>query len=146
MRILVQRVISASVSIEGNDKRSIHSGLVVFLGITHDDHRDHVNYLVDKLIGLRIFRDDSDKMNLSLGDVNGECLLVSQFTLYGDARKGRRPSFISAAPPSIAIPLYEYFIERLREAIPGRVQTGEFGADMIVEIVNDGPVTLMIES
>jgi D-tyrosyl-tRNA(Tyr) deacylase len=146
MRALIQRVTRASVKIHGDEVRQIGAGLVVFLGITHDDDRSSADYIVDKIAGLRIFRDQSDKMNLSIADINGQCLIVSQFTLYGDTRRGRRPSFIAAAPPPTAIPLYDYTVERLRLAIGQGVQSGEFGADMLVEIVNDGPVTLMIES
>jgi D-tyrosyl-tRNA(Tyr) deacylase len=146
MRALIQRVTKAAVTINNEEKRSIGPGLVVFLGITHTDIPADADYLANKIIDLRIFRDDSDKMNLSVLESKGDCLVVSQFTLYGDARKGRRPSFIAAAPPAIAIPLYERFIENLRKSGQITIHTGEFGADMLVEISNDGPVTLMIES
>jgi D-aminoacyl-tRNA deacylase len=146
MRALLQRVIGASVTIDRGEVRRIGPGLVVFLGVKQDDRTSDVDYLVDKIVGLRVFRDESGKMNLSVSDIRGECLIVSQFTLYGDARKGRRPSFVTAAPPSIALPLYERFIDRLRNSENLVVQSGEFGADMVVEIKNDGPVTLMIES
>ena len=118
----------------------------MFVGITHKDVIADAEYLADKTAGLRIFRDEFGKMNLSLRDVGGSCLVVSQFTLYGDAKKGRRPSFISAAPPEIAVPIYEHFIEVLRSREKIFVETGEFGADMLVDISNDGPVTLMLES
>jgi D-aminoacyl-tRNA deacylase len=146
MRALIQRVIKASVSFNNSVRRSIGPGLVVFLGVTHSDGSDDANYIVDKILGLRIFSDNSGKMNLSVRDVSGSCLLISQFTLYGDVTKGRRPSFVNAAPPQIAIPMYELVIEKLRSCLEVTLETGEFGADMVVEIVNDGPVTFMIES
>jgi D-tyrosyl-tRNA(Tyr) deacylase len=119
-------------------------GLLVLVGFTHDDDDDRVAWMADKVAGLRVFADDADKLNLSVGDVGGGVLVVSQFTLYGDAVKGRRPSFVDAARPEQAIPLYERFISMLRErGLP--TETGEFGASMQVELVNDGPVTLWIE-
>ena len=121
------------------------AGLVVLLGITHSDSEKDVRYLADKCLGLRIFADENGKMNRSLLDVGGDLMIVSQFTLYGDCRHGKRPGFTDAANPVHAIPLYEAFIARCREAVPGLL-TGEFGADMQVELVNDGPVTLMLES
>jgi len=146
MKALIQRVSKASVSIGTDTKRCIQQGVVIFLGITHTDGISDVDYLVDKVVGLRIFRDESDKINLSVREIGGSCLVVSQFTLYGDARKGRRPSFIAAAPASFAEPLYDRFVERLRLVGDIAVETGEFGAEMLVEILNDGPVTLMLES
>jgi len=140
MRALVQRVKSASVTVDGREKRAIGQGSVILLGVTHDDTSADVKFLADKCINLRIFSDADDKMNLSLLDVNGSALIVSQFTLYGDCRKGRRPGFDAAAAPSVAIPLYEQFIAEFRAA-GIEVQTGEFGADMLVDIQNDGPVT-----
>ncbi|MCP3965239.1 MAG: D-tyrosyl-tRNA(Tyr) deacylase [Lentisphaerae bacterium] len=145
MRALIQRVSGASVTIDEKKVGEISEGLVILLGVTHDDNDKDVDYLAEKCINLRIFRDDEDRMNRSLLDVNGEALIVSQFTLYGDTRKGRRPSFIDAALPDHAIPLYENFIK----AVKNRgitVETGEFGADMSVDIKNHGPVTLMVES
>ena len=146
MKAVVQRVTSASVTIkETGDKRRIEPGLAVLLGVAPDDTAAEVNWLAEKLVGLRIFEDEDGKMNLSLLETQGEMLIVSQFTLLGDARKGRRPSFAGAAPPSIALPLYQAFVEAV-QARGIAVQTGEFGADMSVEIVNDGPVTLWVET
>jgi D-tyrosyl-tRNA(Tyr) deacylase len=146
MRALVQRVLKASVTIKDEVTRSILRGLVVFIGVTHGDTAADADYLADKVLGLRVFRDELDKMNLSIREVSGECLVVSQFTLYADARKGRRPSFAAAAGPDIAIPVYEHFVNNLRNSGQIKVETGIFGADMVVEIINDGPVTLMLES
>ena len=145
MRTVVQRVSSASVTVDGNIIGKINKGFLVLLGIKSTDTKQDVDYMVKKVINLRIFRDENDKMNLSLKDVNGELLIVSQFTLYGDASGGNRPSFIDAAKPDIAIPLYEYFVSECRKKI-NLVQTGEFGADMKVELLNDGPVTIIMES
>lgn len=145
MRTIVQRVSSASVTVDGNVIGKINKGFLVLLGIKSTDTKQDVDYMVKKVINLRIFRDENDKMNLSLKDVNGELLIVSQFTLYGDASGGNRPSFIDAAKPDIAIPLYEYFVSECRKKI-NLVQTGEFGADMKVELLNDGPVTIIMES
>ena len=122
----------------------IERGLLVLVGLTHDDGEAQLVWMADKILGLRIFGDADDKMNLSLADVNGALLVVSQFTLYGDAVKGRRPSFIDAARPEVAVPLYERFVGLLRER-GAKVETGEFGAMMEVELVNDGPVTLWLE-
>ena len=146
MKAVVQRVTSASVTIkETGDKRRIGPGLAVLLGVAPDDTAAEVNWLAEKLVGLRIFEDADGKMNLSLLETQGAMLIVSQFTLFGDTRKGRRPSFTGAAPPSIALPLYQAFVQAvLARGIA--VQTGEFGADMSVEIVNDGPVTLWVET
>ncbi|HAA76659.1 TPA: D-tyrosyl-tRNA(Tyr) deacylase [Candidatus Latescibacteria bacterium] len=145
MRALLQRVSRAGVSVNGASARSIGPGLVILLGIAVGDTPEDLNYLVRKTVDLRIFNDDEGKMNRSLLDTGGEALIVSQFTLYGDARKGRRPSYTDAARPEEAIPLYEAFVEAVREQGID-VQTGEFGADMQVEIHNDGPVTLILES
>jgi D-tyrosyl-tRNA(Tyr) deacylase len=145
MRALVQRVSAASVEIAGKTVGCIDAGLVILLGVTHDDDASDVRYLADKCVNLRIFRDDDDKMNRSLLDEKGGALIVSQFTLYGDSRKGRRPSFADAALPEHAIPLYERFIEEVR-GYGINVASGEFGADMLVRISNHGPVTLMLES
>ncbi|OGU06187.1 MAG: D-tyrosyl-tRNA(Tyr) deacylase [Gemmatimonadetes bacterium RBG_16_66_8] len=144
MRAVVQRVSRASVAVGGQVVGSIARGLVVLLGITHGDGPDHVAWMADKIAGLRVFSDEDGKMNLDLAAVRGGVLVVSQFTLYGDVSRGRRPSFVDAAPPDIAVPLYEAFIAALK----GRglaVQTGEFGALMAVELINDGPVTLVID-
>lgn len=144
MRAVVQRVSSASVAVEGRVTGSVEKGYMVLLGIEEDDTEADLAYLCEKLIGLRIFEDDAGKMNLSIAEVNGAILLVSQFTLLGDARHGRRPSFIRAARPEKAIPLYEAAVRKLSESV--RVETGEFGAHMDVALVNDGPVTLLLES
>mgnify|MGYP000774816649 CR=1 FL=1 len=145
MRALVQRVSAASVRIDGEIAGEIGPGLMILLGITHSDTEQDVRFLADKCVNLRIFVDENDKMNRSLLDIGGAALIVSQFTLYGDAAHGRRPSFTEAARPETAIPLYEAFIEAVRAAgVP--VQTGRFGADMKLEIHNDGPVTLLVES
>ncbi len=145
MRALVQRVTSSSVVIDGAVHGKIGPGLTVLLGITHTDTMEDVEFLADKCINLRIFKDENDKMNLSLRDIQGGMLIISQFTLYGDASHGRRPSFTEAARPEQAIPLYEAFIKAVRDAgIPA--ETGIFGADMKLEIHNDGPVTILIES
>ncbi len=145
MRALLQRVKRANVTVGGESVGAIAQGLVVFLGVAHEDGEEEVRWLANKIAGLRIFEDDAGKMNLSIKDVNGEVLVVSQFTLYGDARRGRRPSFTSAAPPDQAEPLIESFAKQLHE-LGIQVSTGLFGARMQVEIHNDGPVTMMLEN
>lgn len=146
MKIVIQKVDNASVSIDNNVVGKIGKGFVVLLGIKNTDTYKDVDYLVKKLINLRVFMDNKDKMNLSLLDVKGELLIISQFTLYGECKKsGNRPSFTEAAKPNIAIPLYEYFINECKKAIP-IVQTGIFGAHMQVDLINDGPVTIIIDS
>jgi D-tyrosyl-tRNA(Tyr) deacylase len=145
MRVVLQRVRRASVTIDGKVVGSIGAGSLLLAGFTDGDDHDDVVWMAEKVIGLRIFNDADGRMNLSLRDVGGDVLVVSQFTLYGDTRKGRRPSFVNAADPPVAIPLYEAFLEALRARAPGRVETGEFGAMMDVELVNDGPVTLVLE-
>jgi len=144
MRVVVQRVSRAEVRIGERVTGRIGRGLLLLVGFKADDTEDALGWMADKVVGLRIFSDSEGKMNLSLDEVGGAALVVSQFTLYGDARKGRRPSFIDAAPPPLATPLYERFVALLRERIPD-VQTGEFGAMMDVDLVNDGPVTLLLE-
>lgn len=144
MRVLLQRVARGSVTIAGEVTGAIQRGFCLLVGFTHTDTEAEVVWMADKVIGLRLFPDAEGKMNLGLTDVGGELLVVSQFTLYGDAAKGRRPSFIDAARPEQAIPLYEKFIAELR-ARNVTVATGRFGAEMLVEIHNDGPVTLMLE-
>jgi D-tyrosyl-tRNA(Tyr) deacylase len=145
MRAVVQRVSQARVAIAGETVGQIGRGLLVLLGVTHADTPAHADWLAEKIIGLRIFADADDKMNLGVADVGGDMLIVSQFTLYGDCSKGRRPSFIDAAPPEIAIPLYERFINAVKaQGVP--VATGRFGAMMQVELTNDGPVTLIVDS
>ncbi len=145
MRAVVQRVSRASVRIDGKTVGEIERGLLILLGITHTDTAEKSRWLADKIVGLRIFNDAEAKMNLALGDVGGAALVVSQFTLYGDCRKGRRPSFIDAAAPEAAVPLYEEFVNGIK-ALGIRTETGRFGAMMDVELVNDGPVTLIIET
>lgn len=145
MRIVVQRVKYASVTIDGKVNGEINNGFLVLLGIKSTDSKQDVDYLVKKVINLRIFTDENDKMNLSLKDINGKLLIISQFTLYGDCKDGNRPSFIEAAKPDVAIPLYEYFVSECKKQIP-IVETGVFGADMKVELLNDGPVTIIIDS
>ena len=145
MRAVIQRVSRAKVMIAGETAASIDLGLLVLLGITHQDTEANAQWLAEKIAGLRLFRDGQGKMNRDLMEVGGAMLIVSQFTLHGDARKGRRPSFIDAAPPTLAIPLYETFINSVK-ALGVPVATGQFGADMQVELVNDGPVTLIVET
>jgi D-tyrosyl-tRNA(Tyr) deacylase len=145
MRAVVQRVSRARVTVAAEVVGEIGRGLLVLLGVTHDDTPERARWLADKVVGLRIFADAEDKMNLGVADVNGGVLVVSQFTLYGDCSKGRRPSFIGAANPDVAVPLYEEFINAVKaQGVP--VATGRFGAMMDVELVNDGPVTLIIDS
>lgn len=145
MRVVVQRVKHASVTINGTVNGKINNGFLVLLGIQSTDSEQDVDYLVKKVTNLRIFSDENDKMNLSLKDVNGELLIVSQFTLYANCKEGNRPSFVESAKPDVAIPLYEYFISECRKIIPV-VETGIFGADMKVDLLNDGPVTIIMDS
>ena len=144
MRVLVQRVSRAEVRVGDRSTGQIGRGFLLLVGFTHSDGDEQLEWMADKVLGLRLFADAEDKMNLALADVGGALLVVSQFTLYGDARKGKRPSFIDAARPEQAIPLYERFVGTLR-ARGVQVETGEFGAMMHVELVNDGPVTLWLE-
>ena len=144
MRVLLQRVSRAEVRVGDRVTGRIDRGYLLLVGFTHADDETQLVWMADKVVGLRLFADADDKMNLALADVGGALLVVSQFTLYGDAAKGRRPSFIDAARPEVAIPLYERFLALLR-ARGARVETGEFGAMMDVELVNDGPVTLWLE-
>lgn len=146
MRVLIQRASEASVKIDGKIHGEINRGLVVLLGIETEDTHDDINWLVRKLIALRIFSDQDGKMNDSIADVNGEFLVISQFTLHASTKKGNRPSYIKAARPEVAIPLYETFIETLRKESNLKVATGEFGADMKVQLINDGPVTIWVDS
>jgi len=145
MRAVVQRVSQARVLIDGTLVGQVQGGLLVLLGVTHDDTPEAASWLADKIVGLRIFNDAEGKMNQSVADVGGGVLVVSQFTLYGDCRKGRRPSFIDAAGPEIAIPLYEAFVNAVK-ALGIPTATGRFGAMMQVELTNDGPVTLIVDS
>src|SRR5438105_2804179 len=145
MRAVVQRVSRARVVIDQEVVGQIGRGLLVLLGVAHGDNKEQARWLADKIVSLRIFADDDGKMNRGLVEVGGEALVVSQFTLYGDCQKGRRPSFVDAAPPEIAVPLYEEFLNAVR-ALGIRTASGRFGAMMQVELVNDGPVTLIVES
>ena len=145
MRVVLQRVSRAEVRVGDRVTGRIERGFLLLAGFRREDNEEALSWMADKVIGLRLFGDSEGKMNLGLEDVSGGILVVSQFTLYGDARKGRRPSFIDAAPPDISVPLYERFVAILRERAPGVVETGEFGAMMDVDLINDGPVTLILE-
>lgn len=145
MRAVLTRVKSASVTIEGRVVGQIGQGFLILLGVTHEDTEAQAIKLADKLTGLRIFEDENGKMNQGLESVDGQILVVSQFTLYGNCRKGRRPDFLAAARPEVAIPLYEKFVQLIRDK-GIHVETGEFGAEMLVESVNDGPVTLVVDT
>ena len=145
MRAVLTRVKSASVTIDGNVVGKIGQGFLILLGVTHEDTEAQAVKLADKLAGLRIFEDEDGKMNRGLETVNGEILVISQFTLYGNCRKGRRPDFLAAARPEVAIPLYEKFVQVLRDKNI-HVETGEFGAEMLVESINDGPLTLVVDT
>lgn len=144
MKFVIQRVKNASVTVDGNVVGQINKGFLVLVGITHTDTKEIADYLIKKLVNLRIFTDENDKMNLSLADVNGELLLVSQFTLYADCSHGNRPAFIDAARPEQANPLYRYIIDECKKKVPV-VEEGIFGADMKVNLLNDGPVTIIME-
>ena len=146
MIAVVQRVSAASVTIENKIKSSIDSGLMVLLGIEDADNHEDIEWLASKIVNLRIFNDEQGVMNVSVIDSNGDILVVSQFTLHASTKKGNRPSYIKAAKPDIAIPLYESFIRALRLILGKEVKTGEFGADMKVSLVNDGPVTIIIDT
>ena len=145
MRAVLTRVKSASVTIEDRVAGKIGQGFLILLGVTHEDTEAQAVKLADKLTGLRIFEDENGKMNQGLESVDGQILVVSQFTLYGNCRKGRRPDFLAAARPEVAIPLYEKFVQLIRDK-GIHVETGEFGAEMLVESVNDGPVTLVVDT
>ncbi len=145
MKIVVQRVKNAKVEVEGKVVGKIDKGFLVLLGVTHNDTEEQADYLAKKLCGLRVFTDENDKMNLSLKDVGGELLIVSQFTLYADCSQGNRPSFINAAKPDKAEKLYEYFCNQCNQKYNIKVEKGIFGADMKVSLLNDGPVTIIIE-
>jgi D-aminoacyl-tRNA deacylase len=145
MRAVIQRVTCAKVKVEEQIVGEIENGLVVFLGVTHDDAPKDADYLAEKIVALRIFADDEERMNVSLKEAQGAILVVSQFTLYGDVRSGLRPSWSDAARPEIAEPLYEYFLAQVRESI-SKVETGSFRKMMQVELVNNGPVTILLDS
>ena len=146
MRTVIQRVTNASVTIDGTIKSKIKSGLLVLLGIEENDIQNDIDWLVKKIIQLRIFSDADGKMNLSIKDINGDILVISQFTLFASTKKGNRPGYTRAAKPDIAIPLYEQFLSELKNQFGKDIYSGEFGADMKVELINDGPVTIIIDS
>lgn len=146
MRVVIQRVSKASVTINKEKVASIKEGLLVFLGIIDEDSQDDINWLSNKIANLRIFGDENGVMNKSILDIDGEAIVVSQFTLHANTKKGNRPSYIKAAKPDVAIPLYETFVTQLELDLGKKIQTGEFGADMKVELLNDGPVTIIIDS
>lgn len=146
MRAVIQRVSEASVTIDGERHAEIGRGFLVLLGVMAGDDRSQADFLARKLVGLRVFTDAKDKMNLSVTDVDGEILIISQFTLAADCAHGRRPSFTQAAKPQQAVPLYEYFVSQVAELTAKEVKTGVFGADMQVSLVNDGPVTILFDS
>lgn len=146
MRILIQRVSEASVQIEGKTKSEIDKGLLIFVGIENEDSEDDIDYLAKKSVNLRIFDDENGVMNRSILDSGGDILVISQFTLHASTKKGNRPSYIKAAKPDVSVPLYENFCNVLSQKLDKKVKTGEFGADMKVKLVNDGPVTILIDS
>lgn len=146
MRVLLQRVSEASVNIEGEVVGQIGTGLLLLVGIEEDDTKNDADWLVQKVIGMRIFSDEQGKINHSVQDIEGQFLVVSQFTLHASTKKGNRPSFIKAARPEQAIPIYEYFINELKQKSNLKVETGQFGADMKVSLINDGPVTIWLDS
>ena len=146
MRVVIQRVSEASVKINDEIVGEIQQGLLVLLGIEHVDSELDADYLIQKLIHLRIFGDDEGKMNLSVSDISGALLIVSQFTLFADTKKGNRPSFIRSARPEQAIPLYDYFLSQLKKSFSGKIEKGVFGGNMQVELINDGPVTIIMDS
>ena len=146
MRLVIQRVKRCAVTIEGSEKREIGQGMCVLVGVTHDDTYSCADWLAEKLAGLRIFEDEGGKINLSLRDISGEVMIVSQFSLYGSCVKGRRPSFTDAAKPEHAENIYNYFVQKVKSLNLRNVQTGEFGADMVLEIINDGPLTFIIDA
>ncbi len=146
MRIVLQRVTEASVKIDNEVKGQIDHGFLILVGIENEDEKSDADWLIQKINGLRVFADKEGKMNLSIKDVKGSLLLISQFTLFASTKKGNRPSYIQAARPEIAIPLYAYFTEKLKNQTQLKVETGVFGADMKVSLINDGPVTISIDS
>ena len=146
MKLVIQRVSEASVTIDSQIVAQIHQGLLILLGIEFEDNLEDINWLVSKIVYLRIFGDEKNVMNLSVKDSKGEIIVVSQFTLHALTKKGNRPSYIKAAKPEIAIPMYEKFVELLELELGKKIQTGQFGADMKVALINDGPVTIIIDS
>lgn len=143
---MLQRVTEASVSVDGTVVGEVAKGMAVLLGIEHEDEKSDADWLIKKIIDLRIFSDSGGRMNLSSKDIGGEFLVISQFTLHASTKKGNRPSYVKAARPDVAIPLYEYFIEELKSVSQSKVATGKFGADMKVSLINDGPVTIVMDS
>lgn len=146
MKVIIQRVSKASVTIDNKIISQINQGLLILLGISEEDTLKNIKWLTNKIVNLRIFNDEGGRMNISLKNINGEAIVVSQFTLMAETKKGTRPSYIKAAKPEIAIPLYKQFVEQLEKDLEKKVGTGEFGADMKVELINDGPVTISLES
>ena len=146
MRLVIQRVKRCAVTINHQERREIGQGMCVLVGVTHDDTYSCADWLAEKLAGLRIFEDEGGKINLSLRDISGEVMIVSQFSLYGSCVKGRRPSFTDAAKPEHAENIYNYFVQKVKSLNLRNVQTGEFGADMVLEIINDGPLTFIIDA
>jgi D-tyrosyl-tRNA(Tyr) deacylase len=146
MKVVIQRVSSASVTIDENTVADIQKGLLVLIGIEDADTQEDSNWLVGKIVNLRIFGDENDVMNLSVKDTQGDIIVVSQFTLHASTKKGNRPSYLRASKPEVAIPLYENFVKQMEKELGKKVQTGQFGADMKVSLLNDGPVTILIDS
>ena len=146
MRVVIQRVREASVEIDGRVKAEIGQGLLVLLGIEDEDNQEDIDWLVGKILRLRIFDDEKSVMNLSVKDIEGEIIIISQFTLHASVKKGNRPTYIRASKPDIAIPLYEDFVSKMEESFGREIKTGEFGADMKIGLVNDGPVTIIIDT
>lgn len=146
MKIVIQRVSKASITIEGEKVAEIQNGLLILLGIVNEDTQEDIKWLSNKVTNLRVFNDDEGVMNNSIKDIDGDIITVSQFTLHASTKKGNRPSYIKAAKPDVAIPLYEKFVQQLEVDLGKKVQTGQFGADMKVELLNDGPVTIIIDS
>ena len=146
MKAVIQRVAKASVTIEGEIVASINNGLLILIGIVNQDTQEYIIWLSNKIANLRVFGDENDVMNRSIIDVNGNAIVVSQFTLHASTKKGNRPSYIKAAKPEVAIPLYKSFVNQLENDLDNKVQTGQFGADMKVELLNDGPVTIIIDT
>ncbi|MFN3194863.1 MAG: D-aminoacyl-tRNA deacylase [Chlorobiota bacterium] len=145
MKIIVQRVLSASVEIDGNIHKNIKNGLLALVGISNQDNEETLEWIANKLVNLRIFNDKDDRMNLSVKDINGEILIVPNFTIYGNTKKGFRPSFINSAKPDISKPIFTDLVNKLCSIYPNKVGSGVFGADMKVNLINDGPVTIVIE-
>lgn len=146
MRLVVQRVTEASVTIDGETISAINEGLLLLIGITHSDSENEIDRITRKIVTLRIFDDEKGVMNRSVQDIGGSILAVSQFTLYGNCKKGNRPSYIDAAPGAVSEPLYDAFCDRLEQLLPGKIQRGRFGADMKVQLLNNGPVTILLDS